>query len=595
MLILESQGVLFVVDCRLAGDKTRGVGTFGYSVGMPHYVTGQRASSCPSLLAHSDCQGSASILLPRLSVSLDARLRKAAQGCAGHYPLSSFLLSPKQPTWSLSRSRGFPTICEAPVNAQLPFVPDLLIIIPPVGANFSGMELLETIRDGDFFGSNDEASLQIIAKHFATELEMLKCAEPSVEADRVGNHKHCLRSNTFDSDHLSVNPSLLLFGADYPEVNRTLLSVLSLKWLLNHDIEKLTTGQKPGTRLTKSTFGDLRDALLIEDGVDFSSSEDLCDLVILSICSDCGKDRSISRRLEEAFIKIDNDVHNHDELVHVAASHGLLPCLRDLPKHRRDDILLALKSAAKLNLAQLAQGECVPASLTSVSALRGSTRAFHLKYAQAVLDVAGALANMNPHGALAMTEPVAATFLSLRRPLFKLFNHELSARECYDHILNLRGELLERVGFPPLSVALPHDRALLRLLAMGRADSKKTASAFSVAFDGLEASQRQALISLLNADGLNGGLAVIPYYMPGLIASGLGVVDPSAEEAKVIILRSLFSFLLRVMQDARDLTDQQGGVVERSVAFAKQVVSSEAFRSTPEVLDEIDIIKSSSS
>ena len=202
---------------------------------------------------------------------------------------------------------------------------------------------------------------------------------------------------------------------------------------------------------------------------------------------------------------------------------------------------------------------------------------------------------MNPRGALAMTEPVAATFLSLRRPLFKLLNDELSPRECYDHVLALRGKLLERVGFQPLSVALPRDRALLRLFAMGRVDSKKMACAFSVAFDSLEQSRRQALTSFLNTDGLDDGLAVIPYYMPGLIASGLSSVVRSADEMKVRTLRSLFSFLQRLMQDARDLTNQQRGVIERSVAFAKQVVCSDAFRSDPEVLDDIDIIKSSSS
>lgn len=355
----------------------------------------------------------------------------------------------------------------------------------------------------DFFNKLDDSEVVLIlGNEIRNELHRLNRASPSVEA---GTKKRITGSS------IDQSPSQKLFGEDYLEVNRTLLSILILRWLLTDQYEKLTATQPENTRLSRESFDRLRGYF----NENLQSLADVHDLIVLTVISDLGKDPVVTQNHQVSI----RDGLNHDQALYAAAKAGREPCLT--AQERPDDILISLKFSAALNLQQVVQGECPAGSLQAAFCLQHETRAFNLKIMEIFLDVAGAAANEEPHSSLTFNEPVFRTFMCARVLLKRLLDNCITVEECYDSILCQHNDVLVRDGFTGLGLEAVEDRALLRLFAMGRVHDAELAGLFQHAFRSLEPRVSVLLSRGLNVTGIHDGIAILPYYMPDLIALGL--------------------------------------------------------------------------
>lgn len=166
----------------------------------------------------------------------------------------------------------------------------------------------------------DDELIQFIGDHFKPELEHLKNATPSAEASNVG-------TNNQDS------PSHKLFGRVSAEVDRTILSVLCLKWILTNNHDVFTAAQPEGVRLSRNSFN----SLVKQFNELLRSPHDVLVLIVAVVVADIGKDaKNLATKFEQRFgHKISS---NHDQLVHQAAKVGLVPCLDKLDSIERQSL-----------------------------------------------------------------------------------------------------------------------------------------------------------------------------------------------------------------------------------------------------------------
>lgn len=111
-------------------------------------------------------------------------------------------------------------------------------------------ELSIRIAKGELGSIPDAGLLHLFADAFRIELLHLKNAVPTVES-----------GTTTPQD----TPSRVIFDEDFDEVNRTLTSMLAVKWLLAGDYEAFTSGQADNGKLTRPSFQSLREFLLLHN------------------------------------------------------------------------------------------------------------------------------------------------------------------------------------------------------------------------------------------------------------------------------------------------------------------------------------------
>ena len=258
-----------------------------------------------------------------------------------------------------------------------------------------------------------------------------------------------------------------------------------------------------------------------------------------------------------------------------------------------------IELGSELNAGQLAQAESVPINLEFLQSMRGREHAFEMKFLEQILDVAGALGHLDPWGAKNLIEPVFEAFQTVHEVSVKIIAGELGYREGYDEVLKKRGRLLSGIGFRRLSVSDKEERALLRLLTMGRTTDIDQAELFSQAFHGLDQRHKQWLITGLNIDGNPDETAVLPYYMPAVLSDVLKSTQDSSDEDRQKALTSLMKYLAKVLETSSKVKDEAppsedresipGIVIEHNMMKAREVISSENFVSNPDKLDELEI------
>jgi hypothetical protein len=425
-----------------------------------------------------------------------------------------------------------------------------------------------SLRTADIRSLNQDKLTRIVSDDFDTELQHLRRATPSAES--VG----LAPGDTHDS------PSYRLYGADAAEVNRTMLSIFALRWILTGDYKSFTQAQQESTKLSWESFQ--RMSTFFNQCL--PTLNDVYLLVIATIVADIGKDPSLAGEIQQHSGR--KVAGNHDYLVYEAAKLDLIPCLAigKLDDADREDILLGLEFAAKFNIPQLAQAENVPGSLRAVAAFKSRSRAIQLKVLEVFLDVAGAAAQKSLKGSLTMTEDVYHTYMITIKALTEfIHDHDITETQCYYKVLQAKSSALTEKGFGiALNTKNPSDRALLRLLCMGRVSTVEIAQYFQSAFDELS-DCREALISHLNATGLTkDNPATIPYYGPALFARVLSIWHDQAEHADdgikwlISALAHVMHFLSRVCKPG----SRESGisnialVQERNLDFALQALAA---------------------
>jgi hypothetical protein len=447
--------------------------------------------------------------------------------------------------------------------------------------------LQETINRGEFYNLDERTLLHQISESFGPELARLKNAV-AVE----GNEEQRNSNGTVDSP----SPSQILCGTNYDEINRTLVGILALRWIHNGDYKRFTTGQIEEFRLTEDSFQALRK--LFTDNV--QSPDDLFTLVLSMIINDLGKDPNLRNDYANlTHTKISDQ--NHDSLLLEAANADMIPALRYLDAEKRAEVMKGLELGSELNAGQLAQAESVPFNLEGLYNMRGHQHAFELKFLEQVLDVAGAAGHLYSRGSKNFIEPVFQAFKTVHEVSIDIIEGNSDLRQGYDKVLTKRGNMLYGKGFRRLSVSNDEERALLRLLTMGRTADLEQAKLFSDAFHALAKTDKDKLIAGLNVDGNVNETAVLPYYMPAILSKTLETTRDSDDEGRCKALTSLMRYLAKVLEKGANLQvvpedmgfnfsgEVPGIIIERNMSKAQEVISSPAFKLNPDLLDQLDI------
>ncbi|KAF2224905.1 hypothetical protein BDZ85DRAFT_85701 [Elsinoe ampelina] len=437
-------------------------------------------------------------------------------------------------------------------------------------------------ENGRFWYEYEGTFIEDIRAVYEQEIRRLQRAPPASER---------IKSDTRDAT-LTKSPSKILLNGEFDEVNRTMVSLLAAKWLWTEDYVSFTRNQKEAVKLPMKAFL----ALAQWFRATLKDPQDQLLFVTLLVVHDLGKDPELVKELKE--LKAESEVHssdNHDLLVLKAVESDLIDVVKKLNAEVQEGLVTCLRTGPTLSIGQLVQGENVPASLAPVLELQGkASRYFDLKYFEQVLDVAGASGHVDHTGAVTYTLPVHISFNAAYKSLRGIADGRFTLRQGYDLILKDRGDQLHGKGFQSLDVGKDRDRAILRLLCMGRVTEPDTAELFLKAFRSLTPLTRKQLTDGLSVDGIDDGEAIIPYYMPTLFLAALKVEQGLPEERlkkydpgeKVTIaLASLMRFLAQAFDGAFPRPGQKGGVKEKDMLFAKVIIDGEAFKSDPGILD----------
>ncbi|KAL2004482.1 hypothetical protein VTN00DRAFT_3484 [Thermoascus crustaceus] len=208
------------------------------------------------------------------------------------------------------------------------------------------MALFTSLNDGVFPTLSDLDAVRLIGSSFESELRWLKNATPTVESSKsapIG----ALGSNR-------LTPSYALYGSEYTEVNRNLVSMLAVKWLMAGDYQTFTCCQNPLAKLKPESFQRLH-ALLVEICPD---PEAIYALLVAIVVNDVGKNEDLARLVTNI---TGQTFQNHDDVVYAAAGEHFFPSIGAIEPTLRSDLLLGLELGSRFNTAQFAQAECVTA------------------------------------------------------------------------------------------------------------------------------------------------------------------------------------------------------------------------------------------
>ncbi|KAI0904362.1 hypothetical protein F4823DRAFT_615224 [Ustulina deusta] len=418
-----------------------------------------------------------------------------------------------------------------------------------------------------FAASDDEKILRLVQDQFAPELERLKRAYSI--------------SNSNATSPPTASPSQILFGSQFDEVNRTLVGLMALRWIYNDQYDTFRRAQPEAVALTRESFDWMRH--VFKAGL--KRNEDFIALLTTIVINDLGKDPELASDYR-AKTGEDISAQNHDRILLKAVEAGLVPSINRLPEEHKANILRSMKLGAEFNFGQLAQAENVPVSLTALLELRGHLRTFELRFMEQLLDLAGASGHEDWTGARNMTQPVLDAYRNVYDATQGVISGDMGLRDAYNLILVRRGQMLHCKGFRQLDVANAEDRALMRLLCMGRVTILSTAQLYDSVWEDLEVETKSSLVADLNVDGSVDQPAVIVTYAPALFTKGVNAGGPGSSDEKRRQLQSLLRYLARVLKLDMTLSNSSAVVIERNVlGVVQDIVESDEFRTNPSVLD----------
>jgi hypothetical protein len=319
-----------------------------------------------------------------------------------------------------------------------------------------------------------------------------------------------------------------------------------------------------------------------------TSPDDLHCLVMSVIINDLGKDAKLAVEYQE--LTGENiESFNHDVILIKAVNAGLIRCLDRLPSQQMEYLIRGLKLEAELNLGQLAQAENPPAALSVLRCLQGDKRAFDEQFTKLLLDVSGAMGHMDWTSAKLMTEPVLQTLCAAYDAGSSIVSGECGVWDAYNIVLTRRAHILSEKGLRSLDINDFENRALMRLLCMGRVTDVEVARSFESTWQSLSPDVRQSLAHNLNLVGSVTEPAVLPTYMPALLSEIVDLTVTETEDVRKRALDAAFRYLSRVMTITRK-PSKPVDFVERSVLrVVKEVVQCQEFRANPEILETTDI------
>lgn len=373
------------------------------------------------------------------------------------------------------------------------------------------------------------------------------------------------------------SPSYILFHENYDEANRTLVGILSLRWIHLGDYENFVRAQSPEVQLTRKSFLWIRQ--FYQQTI--VGSDALYALITSIIINDLGKDPRLASDYQKV-TGIDISNSNHDAILLKACDAGLIYSLEKLPSHYKADIVRAIELGATFNFGQLAQAENAPICLSGLLRMKDSPRSFQLRFMEQLLDIAGAAGHMDWSCAKKLTQPIFESYRNVFDACQGVITGTLDLRGGYNLILIRRAATLHNKGFRLMQVeASQNDRALTRLFCMGNVTTLETAQLFEATWNSLDGPIRETMVNSLNMDGQRGDPAVQPTYMPAFLSR--------MKDGRAVTFA--FRYLCRLLT-ATDVEDPSAVVIERSLlGVVKQYVESGELDQDPTILEKINIPK----
>lgn len=423
---------------------------------------------------------------------------------------------------------------------------------------------------GLFFTVSDEELLCQVHDQFPQELDRLQRAYSILDRGIV---------------RPSIpSPSHILYGTEHDEVNRTLVSVLSLRWIYRDQYETFTGTQPGQVALSRSSFNWIRSNFMER----LKEPMDLYALLVYIVINDLGKDPQLASDYQSKKQE-DISVLNHDIILYKSVAVGLVPCIDSLPQEYKDKIIRGMRIGAEFNPGQLAQAENAPASLSILLEMKGYQEDFTFHFLQQLLDISGAAGHEDWTCAKKLIQPIVTAYQNVYEVALGIISGDQGSREAYDEVITRRSSSLHKMGFRVLAVQRPEHRALMRLLCMGGVSNLEDAELYCSAWEDLDDSTRGSLVHSLNIDGSLVEPAIQPTYMPAMLTQGLGQASSGSRRDKIRCLRYMLRYLSRVMT----FKEERHGyavVIERSVLWVvKEVVQSSKFQEDPTILENTDV------
>ncbi|KAI1773931.1 hypothetical protein F4818DRAFT_420253 [Hypoxylon cercidicola] len=438
----------------------------------------------------------------------------------------------------------------------------------------SGKSLRQYVsRPDELFALSDQDLLLLVRDDFKDELRRLKSAYS------VGGKKSDIKLT-------APSPSKIVYpeDEDHDEVNRTLISILTLKWIYNNQYEILVGNQDEALKLSRETFQVIHDFYQET----FRDPNELYALILSVVVNDIGKDKQLAIDYEIQTGR-NIDTTNHDMILAKAVKAGLVGCLVRLSPDYKDDIFRGMILGAKLNFGQLAQAENVAAALDAFESMEKHPRSLKLRFMEQLLDIAGAAGHLDWTCAKKLTQSNYDAYRAVYDAGIGIIEGKLSLREGYDLVLKRRLDLLREKGFRALDLNNEDNRALARILCMSSVADRNTAELYASAWHSLENSVKQPLCEALNKDGIGGNTAVQVTYIPALITQAVDPSGPWPTEAKVRFLQSALRYLQRVMSEPIGIREPISYVERNVLRTLKDVVQTQQFREDPTILEKADI------
>lgn len=424
-------------------------------------------------------------------------------------------------------------------------------------------ELCSHVYAHDIFDLEQKEYISVIYKAYRREIEYLKTAW--VAPVKSG------------PQYRTLPPSDFLFGKRYGEVDRTLTGIYALRWIHHNDYESYTQNQPLETKLSLATFQEMRQLFQKYD-----RPEDILTLIMMQMTNDLGKSKNLQNLYDQEHPGRMESQVNHDMMMYyVVRDHPeLVPSFQRLPVGEQSLVSRLLCVSAEFNPAQLVQSECPPEAMLI---LQEQDWSFDLaeeeldrKFLELLLDLSGALGQIDHEGAKTMTEPVVRSLLHALKMSKAVARNRLTVAEAYYQVLEQRLDLLKEAGWDG-NLDIRHsdrDFAKTRLFCMGRVDTKTKAEFFDQVYENLATQVQRDLEWGLRIDH---NIARQATYMPGMIAN-----CNTTEQ-----LTALFHYLSRVLFIKQSDLDELGHyddivILERDVMWTiGDIVKQQAFKEQP--------------
>ncbi len=307
--------------------------------------------------------------------------------------------------------------------------------------------------------------------------------------------------------------SVALFGKQYVEFDRTVMTLRVLHWVIegsDEAYELFTQDQPIQLKLSPESFSELHFQVteMIESGWEGLSQEEMIQaLEVALILGDMGKSEKARLLFDpHGGFPFDHDDFHELMLIVLQSYPELLPSFDKLPRAAKMLLSQSANLAHYGHITHLEGGNGMFTKL--VDHLRREQTPFYFNFDLMVhlCDVAGALGHINPRSSLTYTESTHRSLQAVKVACQK----EASEQELYDTYLELRAKQLGLKTDAPAGRVLTRIGAMLRLYCL--ADGKILEEAFA----SLNTKLKDEIIAQL--DPKQGNLHErTPTYMPAML------------------------------------------------------------------------------